>query len=196
MRPLCFILLVPACVGEIGAPTEGGSDGSETPVCQTGRSYLGLGGQPLEAERVVLAAGTERMRLKPYGALAAEYTRALGLSTFDASAYATTFGAPPKRWFQEPQASANTVYASFALSYDACTQYAAGNPGLSSAPAPSLAAEVCRDLAHRAWHRTMTDDQLAACTGYAIDQTGADAPAQRWAYACAAVLSAAGFLSY
>ena len=36
---------------------------------------------------------------------------------------------PPARWYQEPQASANTVYAAFALAFDACTTYtAAGAP--------------------------------------------------------------------
>lgn len=204
MKPTTFALLsaltLAACAGEITGrsdDTTGDDDGSGTPTCDPTVSYTGLGGAPLEADRPSLAAGTDRLRQKPFTALAAEYAAALGLTSFDTSAYATTFGKPPARWYAEPAASANTVYAAFALAFSACTQHTGTDPMFAAAPTASTADQICRDQAKRAWHRDASDAEVAACTSYALDKTNpSDAPRTRWAYTCAAVLTASGFLAY
>jgi hypothetical protein len=161
------------------------------------RSYTGFGNRTLENDRPAIKAGTDRVRIKPFTALAAEYRAALGLTAFDTSTYAATFGRPPARWYTEPAASANTIYAAFALAYDACTQHTSVDPQYAAAPEPQLADLVCREHARRAWHREMTDAEAAACTNYSLNQTDtSDMPRRRWAYTCAAVLSASGFLAY
>ena len=191
-------LTLAACSGQIpiGGDDQMGDD-DQPPVCETTRSYTGFGNHILENDRPAIAAGTDRVRIKPYGALSLEYRAALGLSAFDTGFYANTFGKPPARWYTEPAASANTIYAAFALAYDACSQHTAADPQYATAPDPTLADTVCREHVRRAWHREATDDEAATCATYAVNQTNsADPPRKRWAYACAAVLSASGFLAY
>lgn len=199
MRHLWMIsaLALAACTGEI---TNGGGDDGEDPppeTCDPARTYVGFGGAPLETDRPMIAAGSDRVRIKPFAALAGEYMRALALTAFDTRAYAATFGRPPARWYAEPAASANTIYAAFALAYDACGQHTATLGSYATAPNPTLADSLCRDLGRRAWQREPTDDEASACAAYAVDKTNpADDPRKRWAYACAAVLTASSFLAY
>lgn len=197
MRQLFLVFALAGCVGGVtdgGGGDDGGDD--EPVVCEQARTYAGFGG-PLEGGRPEIVAGSDRVRLKPFTALATEYARALDLATFDTRAYAATFGRPPARWFAEPAASANTVYAAFALAYEACTQHTATAPIYADAPTVTSAGLTCRELARRAWHRDATDEETTACVTYAVEQTNsADAPRKRWAYSCAAVLSASGFLAF
>lgn len=191
---IALALSLAACMGEI----PGGDDDDDQPVvCEQARTYAGFGNRTLEADRPTIEPGSDRLRIKPYGALAAEYRAALGLSAFDTSLYAATFGRPPARWYIEPQASANTVYAAFALAFDACSQHTTADALYATAPNAQLADIVCRDHARKFWNREPTDAEASACATYAVDKTDpADAPAKRWAYSCAAVLSASGFLAY
>jgi hypothetical protein len=192
---LVLALVLAGCAGEL---SQGGDDDPDPPppVCEPTRSYAGFGG-PLETDRPVLEAGADRLRAKPFAVLAAEYDRSLGLAGFSTQAYAATFGRPPARWFTEPDASANTIYAAFALAYEACSQHTATPPEYATVPAPEPAAAACRTFARAAWMRDATDDEVTACATYAVDQTNpADDPRVRWAYACAAVLTATGFLTY
>ena len=196
--PLVSAFMLVACVGEVVETDGDDGDEMEDPpvVCDQPRSYAGFGG-PLETDRPAIAAGSDRMRIKPFAALAAEYRRALGLSTFETAAYAATFGRPPARWYSEPTASANTIYAAFALAYAGCTQKTAAGGVFATPPSTQIADPVCRDFARAAWQREATDSEVAACATYAIEKThAADPPAKRWAYTCAAVLSASRFLAY
>jgi hypothetical protein len=169
----------------------------DPPQCALTRSYTGFGGRLLEATRPALEAGADRLRLKPFAALATEYSRALTLAMFDTAAYAATFGKPPARWFNEPSASANTIYAAFALAYDACTQQTATDATYAAAPDPNTATLACHDYVQRAWHRDATAEETAACVTFAIDKTASISnPRARWAYTCASVLSSSGFLTY
>ena len=192
-----------ACAGEIGG-AGGDDDGSdvepdpEPVVCEATRTYTNLGGQPLDHDRPTIDPGTDRVRMKPYAALAAEYKAALGLAAnLDTAQYAATFGRSPARWFSEPQASANTIYAAFALAYDGCTQSIGTKAEYAAAPNTAAAEVICNDFIRRAWHREPAAGETTACVDYAVNQTKAsDAPAKRWAYACAAVLTSSGFLTY
>ena len=205
MRQYPFTILlalsVTACAGEIaGTDQDGDGSGSSEPepvVCVAARTYTNLGGQPLDADRPTIEPGSDRLRIKPYAALANEYKAVLGLATFDTSAYAPTFGRPPARWFGEPQASANTIYAAFALAYDGCTQKMATDAQYAAAPSTMAAEVICNDLIRRAWHREPLADETSTCVDFAVNQTKAsDEPRKRWAYTCAAVLSSSGFLTY
>ena len=194
---IAFTLTLAGCSTMLPGGDDQTGDDDQPVVCEQTRTYTGFGSHTLEDDRPTIAAGSDRVRVKPYGALAAEYRAALGLTAFDTSDYATTFGKPPARWYIESAASANTIYAAFALAYDACTQHTAADPQYAATPEPVLADTICREHARRAWHREATDDEAATCATYAVSQTNpADAPRKRWAYACAAVLSASGFLAY
>jgi hypothetical protein len=93
------------CAGQIDNTGDDDGSGSDEPVvCEQPRTYTGFGGADLAANRPQIEPGSDRLRLKPYGALSAEYRAALGLTAFDTAAYAATFGRPPARWFQEPAA--------------------------------------------------------------------------------------------
>jgi hypothetical protein len=191
----CSNALDPADDGGGGGDDDGGG---ELPLCTVeARSYVGFGGGALERDREVAAAGADRLRLKPFVALAAEYARVLGLDAFNTGAYAATFGRPPARWFEEPAASANTLYAAYALAFEACSRHTAAGEPYAAAPTADAAEATCRELARRAWDREATDDEASTCATFAVNQTDpADAPRRRWAYTCAAVLSASGFLAY
>jgi hypothetical protein len=177
-----------------------GDDPADDPAvanCAAGRSYVGIGGVPLEADRVPALAGADRLRLKPFSALAAEYARVLGNMAADVGAFRATFGEAPPRWFTEPDASANTLYASFSLAFQGCLAETAAAPSYGEAPTAATADATCRGFALRFWDRRPTDAEVAPCVRLATDATSAEAdPRARWAYACAAVLTAAGFLSY
>lgn len=193
-------IVLAACVGQppdSGDDDGGGDAGVDPPTCEVTRSYAGFGGRALEDTRVAIAAGADRMRQKPFVALATEYARALSLPSFDTAAYAATFGRPPARWYSEPAASASTVYAAFALAYAACTQHTAADATYAAAPDATSATLACHAFAQRAWHRDATDAETAACVSFAIDKTASVAdPRARWAYTCASVLTATGFLTY
>jgi len=198
MKRIFLILSLAGCVGEIGGNSDDQTGDDDTQeVCQATRSYVGFGAKVLEADRPTMKPGTDRMRMKPFAALAAEYVAALGLSSFDTSAYAATFGKPPARWYAEPAASANTIYAAFALAYDGCTQETATDAKYAAAPDGTNASLICNDHMRRAWHREPLQAETDACVSFTVNQTNAsDAPRVRWAYACAAVLTASGFLAY
>lgn len=212
MRPITktlaivSLLSLGACVGTVEGTGTGGDDdddgmgsGSNMPppvTCDQARTYTNFGGKDLTADRPKIAAGTDRMRMKPFGSLASEYNRALGITGFNTAAYAGVFGKPPIRWYEEPQASAATIYSSFALAFDGCSQATATGADYTMAPSATVADRLCRDFARKAWNREMTDDEASHCATYAVNTNSADPPQKRWAYACASVLTASSFIAY
>jgi hypothetical protein len=198
MKRFFFVLSLAGCVGQIDGSSDDQPDDDDTQeVCEVTRSYKGFGGKTLESDRPTMKRGTDRMRMKPFAALAAEYAAALGLPSVDTAAYAATFGRPPARWYAEPAASANTIYAAFALAYDGCTDATATDAKYAAAPDGTNAVLLCNDFMRRAWHREPLQAETDACVNYTVNQTNAgDAPRVRWAYGCAAVLTASGFLAY
>ncbi|HLU66645.1 MAG TPA: hypothetical protein VKZ63_10235 [Kofleriaceae bacterium] len=193
-------LFLAACTGSIESlPPGGDGDGSgdqEEEICLTGASYIGFGGQPLEAGRQDLAAGADRLQVKPFRALAGEYLRVLGIA-IDTADFAATFGAPPARWYERPQASASTMYAAFTMAYIGCTELVAGAETYAAAPTAETADTVCRELAATFWDRAPTDDEVSHCASFAVSGTAeAETPREKWAYACASLLTTADFLTY
>jgi hypothetical protein len=190
-----------ACVGDIANPpdedVDDDDDGEEELACEElGRVYTGIGGE-LQAGRVEAPPYSDRQRVKPFSAMAGEYTRVLGNAAADVEAFAATFGKPPARWYEEPEASANTLYASFTLAYQGCLAMTATGDDYAAAPTEETAAATCAAFARKFWDRNAEAEELTGCIEYAVDGTASESdPRSRWAYTCASVLTAAGFVSY
>jgi hypothetical protein len=194
----CIVLVATTACTAALEPTEITPDAAPEPpaVCAPARTYPGFGG-PLEVGRSELTAGTDRLRLKPYEALASEYRRVLGLATFSTARYASTIGQAPARWYLEPAASASSLQGTFMLAFDACLLHTETPAAFGTHPKPDTAAALCRDLARAAWDRDATDAQVVACRDFIVSHTPiGDTARRRWAYGCAAVLNAPGFLAY
>lgn len=204
MQRLILILplaVLAACVGKLDTDNEAGQDdagpGDSEPLCVVeSRSYpSSLGSHNLEADRIEQVGQSDRARLKPFAALATDIERVTGIAV-NTDAYADTFGKPPARWFEEPEASANTLYAGFLMLFDACTDYTADGAMFANAPTAEEADMNCRAMARSFWNREATDEQASACASYALATDANEGPRRRWALSCASVLSAAGFLTY
>lgn len=165
--------------------------------CDFGKRYVGFAGTELEAGRVDNVPGIDRARLKPFSALGAEYRRVLGNTPALVSTMGSTFGQPPARWYVEPQASAITLYSAYRVAFQGCLTYTASPAKYASVPSSGTAATECAALAHGFWSRTATQEEIDACVKVATVDTAKETdPRRRWAYACASVLTAAGFLTY
>lgn len=194
----------PACVGGINDQTSDDDDDSddeddeeELNCTELGRTYTGIGGATLSAGRPEVAPYSDRQRMKPFSALEGEYGRVLGNTGADVAGFAATFGKAPARWFEEPGASANTMYASFTLAYQGCLEMTATGAAYAAAPDQASAGTACGDFARRFWDRNAETEEIDACVEYAVEGTASVSDVrQRWAYACASVLTAAGFVSY
>ncbi len=168
------------------------------PKCtETGKPWVGFAGTKLEEKRSNAPIGADRARIKPYSALKGEYERAIGVAPAGLEGAAATFGSPPDRFSSEPRASAIQVYSAFRVSFEGCLAYVETIPAMASAPTPESAAAECRMMARKFWSRAATDEELKACTDVAVtDSAPEGAPRRRWAYTCATLLSASGFLTY
>lgn len=199
-RILCLAALaaLAACSGNITNPGEDTvePEPDPEPLCAVqARSYAGFGGA-LENDRYEAVAGSDRLRAKPFAALADEFRRVLGLEV-DTRPYRATFGRPPARWYEEPASSANTLYAAYVLAFEGCLDLTATSSFFETAPTAETAAGMCRGLMRRFWNREPTDDEISSCETLAVSITDPDeGPRRQWAYACAGVLTSADFLAY
>jgi len=193
----------PGAVNDPGGP--GGPDGPGGPGgpggemnrCDPGRSWLGFDGAPLDLRRVDAPAGADGHRVKPYSALAGEYARVLGKTPASLASLANTFGAAPERWYDEPQASAVSIYASLRVAFQGCLAVTGAGAKYAAGPDAASAATECGAWAQAFWSRAATPQEIDACVRVAVEGTAKEPDARRrWAYACASVLSAAGFLAY
>jgi hypothetical protein len=200
--------------GKSGTSADGGP---EAPACTLfGKPHIGLGGVDV-ASKVNVAAYADRARAKPYTALVSEYSRVLGAANKPAliDSKGPTFGQPGDRWFIEPLASAVFVNTAYEVAFEGClklTGDVAGGtaePRFATAPTADSAKAVCGEWMRSFWSREGTPDQIQACVSAATETTtetyggGNTAPVSRavtpkrqWAYACASVLTATGFLMY
>lgn len=175
----------------------GGDPGAIDPAQCKGREYTGYGATALHAKRVAANIGVNRGRVKPFGALKTEFERVLGNKPASLASADATFAAPPARWYAEPAANAVALKTSYDIAFDGCLTYVAADPKLAQAPTAATAQEACASMARKFWSKTPAPQEIASCVDVAVTGAAAEpATDRKWAYACAAVLGSAGFLTY
>jgi hypothetical protein len=162
------------------------------------RDYKTFDGTSLTANRVVAPLGVDRRRLKPYSALRTEYPRVLGTTPASLGGAAPTFSSTPgTRWYEEPAASAVELQKSLDIAFDGCLTYTATATQYGTAPTASTATTECTAMAQKFFSRSPSAAEVTACVSAATEAAAAEPLARRkWAYACAAVLTSTGFLTY
>jgi hypothetical protein len=168
------------------------------PQCPgAGRPYLGIGGVDLRVSRVDAAAGTDRGRMKPYSSIGGELTRVVGVAPTSVPEIGAAQGETPRRWYLEPQGSAMAIYSSHRVAFDACLTMTATAPAYAAAPTAATAQAECARLATKAWSRRPLQEEVDVCVKLAVQDSASEPDVRRrWAATCAAVVSAAGFLTY
>lgn len=184
--------------GEEGTqPGEDGKPAADDPALCTSKTYAGFENFELTSERKVQKLGTDRARMKPFSALQTEYTRVLGNTPASLTGAAATFGQPPARWYEEPAANAVALQTAQNIAFDGCLTYTATATEFASAPDQTSAETQCAAMARKFWSKTPGPSEISACVEVATTGSAAEPNARRkWAYACASVLTSAGFLAY
>ena len=183
----------PEAPGDPSAPAPAADD----PALCTGRTYVGYGAANLHQGRAVAKIGTNRGRVKPFVALETEFERVLGNKPATLATAKATFAAAPARWYAEPAANAVALKTAYDIAFDGCLTYVATNAKLAQAPTAASAGEACGDMARKFWSKTPAPQEIAACVDVATTGAATEPDtARKWAYACAAVLTSAGFLTY
>lgn len=173
-----------------------GPDPNDPAQCKS-REYLGFEGTKLHATRVVAVLGTDRQRIKPFSALQTEYPRALGNTPATLAGSGATFGQAPARWFEEPQANAVALQTAYNIAFDGCLTFTEAPAEFAAAPTPQTAETNCAAMARKFWSKTPSPQEIQACADVAVTGSASEAqPRRRWAYACASVMTASGFLTY
>jgi hypothetical protein len=179
--------------GEEGTP-DPGAGGVQ---CSPSKSYLGYGGRDLTNERTQTALGVDRARLKPFGALQSEYPRVLGSTPASLEGAAATFGQAGPRWYAEPMANSSALQSAYDIAFDGCLTYTSKGAEFAAAPDGPTAATQCGAMARKFWSKTPAPQEVQACVDMATKGAAKETDVRRkWAYACASVLTAAGFLTY
>jgi hypothetical protein len=165
--------------------------------CDMGKTYAGFAMTDLVGDRVDADLGVDRSRVKPYSSLSGEYTRVLGSTPGLIGGLATTFGEPVARWSVEPQASAVSLYTAYRVAYQGCQTMTGTATQYGAAPDTAAARTECGNFAQKFWSRPAEQAELDSCVRATVTDTASLTNVRlRWAYGCAAVLTAAGFLSY
>jgi hypothetical protein len=163
----------------------------------SGKSYVLFDGSKLEETRANENVGVNRARQKPYAVLAGEYKRVLGLVPASLATSASSFDAPPERWFEEMSHSGVSLSAFFDISFQGCMEYVKAQPELGALPTTDTASAQCAKLMRKAWSRTASPEEVAACTMLATEKTKTETnPQRRWAYVCSSILSSSQFLTF
>ena len=85
----------------------------------------------------------------------------------------------------------------FRVSFEGCLGFTASAPEYAATPDDGSANKVCASLARKFWSREPSEAETKACAQVAlVDSASESDPRRRWAYTCASLLTAAGFLSY
>lgn len=173
-----------------------GQDPGDPALC-TSKKYAGFDNRELTEERKVQKVGTDRARMKPFSALQTEYARVLGNTPASVAGSGATFGQPPARWYEEPEANAVALQTAYTIAFDGCLTYTATAAEFASAPDATSAEAQCAAMARKFWSKTPGPSEISACVEVATTGSAAEPNARRkWAYACASVLTSAGFLAY
>jgi len=162
-----------------------------------GRSYVLFDGTTkLEDSRVNEGVAINRARFKPYGVMAGEYQRVLGVVPAGLSNAKSAFEAPADRWYGEPSHSGVSLNAAFDVSFEACAASAAGRGG-NDAPSEETAKSFCTTTMRKAWSRSPSPEEIGACVDLATKKLNEEPDVKRkWAYVCASILSSSNFLTY
>lgn len=187
-------------------PNGPGGGGQPAPKCTDyGQQYLGFDAKDLTKDRVEEAVGIDRARFKPFSALETEYERVLPTRPQLLNGAGSTFATPPARWYDEPQATAIGIYTSYRIAFEGCLDITA-DAKYSAMPDANGASTECAAWARKFWSRDASPEEINACVQVATTDSVTETSLQgvtsnttaerRWAYACASVLTAAGFLTY
>jgi hypothetical protein len=189
--------------GGDGPGEEGTTPGEEAkpdpadPALCTSKTYAGFDNRELTSERKVLKLGTDRSRKKPFSALQTEYNRVLGNNPASLTGAAATFGQPPARWNEEPTANAVALQTAYTIAFDGCLTYTGTAAEFANAPDATTAEQQCSAMARKFWSKTPGPSEISSCVVVATTGAASAPNARRkWAYACASVLTSAGFLAY
>lgn len=178
-------------------PAENPDNPVEMAACDFGYGYEGFGGTRLEAGREDEEVGFDRDRVKPYSALAGEYSRVLGRAAPALlGQLSSTFGQVPPRWYVEPSATAVSLYSSMRVAFVGCLDLT-NTADFDAMPDATNAPAKCTEFAKRFWSRSPDRDEVQACVDVLVTGTSRETAARRkWAYGCASVLSSAPFLTF
>jgi hypothetical protein len=183
----------------------------------TGRAWLGLGGEHLEASRRDTAAFLDLHR--PYRGslksgndwvLTGDITGAVGADAFSAPesrdpGTGGAFGVAPDRWSEEPTVGPFAVFVTYSFAWKACVAAITRPPSrnvpgwyehTAFEPTPDRARAFCRRTQANAWRREPTTDEVDACVDLALNLAEEPDLTKRWAYVCASVVSSMNWLSY
>ena len=182
-------------------PAGGGGDVNVLSCTQApvGKSYIGFDGAPLEASRISEGTGVNRSRLKPVVAIAGEYERALGKGAVSATSMfgaIPAIGIPDARWFEEPALNSVSAATLFNLAFEGCLTYTATDATYAAAPTAESSKAQCTAMQRKFWQRDARPEEIDTCAKYATSVSAEKEPRRQWAYVCASVLTATGFLSY
>jgi hypothetical protein len=166
-------------------------------ACEFGYSYDGFGGTRLEAGREEEDVGFDRDRVKPFSALAGEYSRVLGKpAPALLNQLSSTFGQVPPRWYVEPAATAVSLYSAVRVAFVGCVDLT-NSADYDAMPDNANAPDKCSAFARRFWSRSPDTEEVQACVDLVVGGTSRETQARRkWAYACSSVLSSAPFLTF
>jgi hypothetical protein len=203
-----------ACGSDPSAAAANADAGKVGPTCSgefVGRKYVGLGNEPLETSRSDAPRNIDRARTKPYSALVDEYPRALGVRDKPPLLQQAggTFGEPDERWYVEPMASAVLIKTAYDIAFLGCASAIGTDPKYAAVPDDATARAACGTWARRFWSRDATPQQIESCVAVATTDSAKETygiaaeaktrdttPRRRWTYACASVLTSAGFIAY
>lgn len=182
----------------------------------SGRGYLGLAGEHLEADRLDTAALSDGHR--PYRnwadgnydwVLIKDVQKAIGSTSFqDPEArdpgVGASFGVAPRGWYEEANVGAFAVFTTFQYAFKACLRTLEAPPRAvvagwyehtTLAPTAASARAFCERTQASAWMRPPTGPEVQSCVDLALDLEEEPEAKRRWAYVCASVLASVNFLA-
>jgi hypothetical protein len=181
------------------AQSTGASTGvvGTTATCGGSVIYPGMSGERLDADRLALTAGQDRLRLKPYSMLPGEFVERLGSRPAVIVNRQATYDVAPDRWSSEQQLSAVSVTWSLVAAFKACEALTASGTAFVAAPTAASATTTCAAWQRAFWSAEPSAAELAECVRFATSpQAVGGTPRLTWATVCAAVATSAGFLAY
>jgi len=239
VRPLLLAsLLLVSCSGTIAGG--GGGTAPHTPAnqsdappkipdlpaastCQAasvGRTYRGLAGEVLEADRLDTDPSYDRLRPLPNPQVSNEWSLLGRIQLATGGDHHTdpamrdpsvgnTFGNVPPRWYDEADIGAFSLSLVFNFAYRNCL-YAFANQRnyrnttdwfelTDAAPTPTTARTFCEHAVPHALSRTPSEAELQGCVDTILDvqALGEETdPPRIWAYGCAYAVSTPMYLTY